>query len=244
MPSFNYVGSECSGETQPGARALRDAILARPEYDAAYSLGIYLCRDSSGGGGSLSLHAEGRAWDCGFPGECHPQGHALAAFLIAHADYLGVQRVIFCRREWGGLDARGRFEDFWEPYSGLSAHTDHLHIELNWEAALSLTVAKVNTLFGEEVTIVTGDRIDVFVRGSDGALWHKWYEGGWRPWASLGGEIKEGTAPAVIPWKGGLAVFVAGTDGQLWSMRWDGADWSPWEALEGVLTSGPAAVGR
>jgi hypothetical protein len=29
--------------------------------------------------------------------------------------------------------------------------------------------------------------IDVFVRGSDGALWHKHYESGWSAWESLGG---------------------------------------------------------
>ena len=32
-------------------------------------------------------------------------------------------------------------------------------------------------------------RLDVFVRGKDNALWHKWYDRGWSAWESLGGVL-------------------------------------------------------
>ena len=32
-------------------------------------------------------------------------------------------------------------------------------------------------------------RLDVFARGTDSALWHKWYESGWSEWEALGGTL-------------------------------------------------------
>jgi hypothetical protein len=85
-------------------------------------------------------------------------------------------------------------------------------------------------------------RSDVFVRGSDGALWHKDYQNGWSKWESLGGQLASGTGPAVSSWSAGrLDVFVQGTDGALWHKWWNGAQWSGWESLGGKLTSSPAA---
>jgi hypothetical protein len=37
-------------------------------------------------------------------------------------------------------------------------------------------------------------------------------------------------------------VFVRGTDNQLWHKWWDGSGWRGWEALGGVLASGPDAT--
>ena len=37
-------------------------------------------------------------------------------------------------------------------------------------------------------------------------------------------------------------MFVRGTDNQLWHKWWDGLNWSGWEPLGGVLTSGPAVA--
>jgi len=40
------------------------------------------------------------------------------------------------------------------------------------------------------------DRIDIFVRGADNALWHKcWDHGRWSDWESLGGVLT--SAPTV-----------------------------------------------
>jgi hypothetical protein len=58
----------------------------------------------------------------------------------------------------------------------------------------------------------------VFVRGTDNALWHKWYSGGWHGWESLGGVLT--SDPDAVSWGSGrIDVFVRGTDNALWH-RW------------------------
>jgi hypothetical protein len=87
-------------------------------------------------------------------------------------------------------------------------------------------------------------RTDVFVRGSNGALYWKTYNNSaWSPWTSLGGQIASGTGPAVSsPAAGGLDLFVVGTDGALWHRTYTGQSWTAWESLGGKVTASPAAV--
>jgi hypothetical protein len=86
-------------------------------------------------------------------------------------------------------------------------------------------------------------RIDVFVRGSDGALWWKYYQNGWSKWESLGGQLASGSGPAVASWSAGrLDVFVEGTNGALYHKWYSGGAWSGWQNLGGKLTSSPAAA--
>lgn len=179
MPTYNSPGTDCLGHAQPGLVALRDALL--PKFFPCYDLGIYNCRTTRGGD-NLSLHGEGRAWDAGFPGTCHTEGTRLAEFLVANADALGVQRVIWCGKEWGGPG-----EWFWEPYYGQSQHTDHVHVELNWDAATNLTRQQVETIYAQEgvfMALTDAEQKEIldFVRsmraGSDahpnyGDIWNK-----------------------------------------------------------------------
>jgi hypothetical protein len=85
-------------------------------------------------------------------------------------------------------------------------------------------------------------RYDVFARGTDNALWHKWYAGGWSGWESLEGELS--SPPAVASsGVGRLDVFIRGADNALWTKRYvSGSGWSGWTSLRGKLTSGPAAA--
>jgi hypothetical protein len=96
---------------------------------------------------------------------------------------------------------------------------------------------------GPAVSSWTPGRVDVSVRGTDGALWHKFTEGdAWSGWESLGGVLADGPAAASWGW-GRYDVFVAGVDGQLWHRRYDWpVGWSPWHSFGGVLTSGPGAA--
>jgi len=81
-------------------------------------------------------------------------------------------------------------------------------------------------------------RYDVFVRGTDYAMWHKWYWGGWANWESLGGIIT--SKPVAISWwNNRIDTFAIGTDNALWHKWWDNA-WYGWESLGGVCTSAPA----
>jgi hypothetical protein len=83
-------------------------------------------------------------------------------------------------------------------------------------------------------------RLDVFGRGTDNSLWHKWYAGAWSGWESLGGVLTSG--PGVAAWSPGrLDVFIQGTDHALWH-KWYAGRWSGWESLGGVLTSSPDAA--
>jgi peptidoglycan hydrolase-like protein with peptidoglycan-binding domain len=80
-------------------------------------------------------------------------------------------------------------------------------------------------------------RLDCFGRGTDNALWHKWFSGGWSGWESLGGVLT--SAPAAVSWgPNRIDVFARGTDNALWH-KWFNGSWHNWESLGGVLTSGP-----
>ena len=94
------------------------------------------------------------------------------------------------------------------------------------------------------------DRLDVFIVGTDGALYHKWWDGSnWGPSVSdfefmSGGITRD---PAVVSWDHDrLDVFVIGTDGALYHKAWNGSQWSPsvtgYEFLSGYIISNPAVA--
>ncbi len=119
---------------------------------------------------------------------------------------------------------------------GIAARATQLQLPDDWQwesLAGGLTSAPAAASWA-------AGRLDVFVRGPDNALWHKWYQNGWSGWESLGGVLA--SDPAVASWGSGrLDVFVRGTDNALWH-KWYQNGWSGWESLEGVLTSAPAAA--
>ena len=84
------------------------------------------------------------------------------------------------------------------------------------------------------------NRLDVFVRGTDQSLYHKWWDGrSWSIWESLGGILT--SAPGAVSWgPNRIDVFTRGTDQSLYHKWWDGSRWSDWESLGGTLTSAPA----
>jgi hypothetical protein len=105
------------------------------------------------------------------------------------------------------------------------------------------SIGGVSTSSPAAVSWGSSNRTDVFIRGSDGALWHSYYQGGWSKWESLGGQLAAGTGPAASSSGiGRLDVFVEGTTGAMWHKAWTGAAWSGWQNLGGVLTASPAAV--
>ena len=87
--------------------------------------------------------------------------------------------------------------------------------------------------------------IDVFVRGTDNAVWEKTTTNGgssWNAWTSLGGTLPSGTAPAACAQGSRVDLFVQGTDGALWHKYTTGTSWSRWESLGGKLISSPSAA--
>jgi hypothetical protein len=63
-------------------------------------------------------------------------------------------------------------------------------------------------------------RLELFGRGSDGAIWHNFQvapNSGWSGWSSLGGQMAGDAAPAVgINADGRLEVFAIGAEGAMW----------------------------
>jgi hypothetical protein len=90
--------------------------------------------------------------------------------------------------------------------------------------------------------------IDVFARGTDGALWQRTTANGgtsWSGWDQIGGQVAPGTGPAASGWSGHEDVFIQATDGTLWQKTWAASSgWSGWRSLGGQLTSSPGAVSR
>lgn len=87
------------------------------------------------------------------------------------------------------------------------------------------------------------DRLDVFVRGDDSGLHHRWLAGDWSAWEPLGGELV-GDPAAVADAAGRIDVVARGARGVLLHLVLDPGDPShpaDWEVVDGELTGDPAA---
>lgn len=110
----------------------------------ARSLGIYNYRPVRGST-SLSIHAEGRALDIGYPvvnGKAHTEGHNLLRRLGGAGRTLGIQAIIWDRRIYSARTPAGR------AYTGVNPHIDHLHVELTRHAGETLTAAFIQQTLG------------------------------------------------------------------------------------------------
>ncbi len=138
-----YEGAtSCTGRAADGAKALMSWFLGAYSGRGARNLGIYNCRNIPGSS-SLSLHGEGRATDLGVPvGAGWAQ--TLADALVANSRELGIQLVIYRRKVWSGRYPNSG----WRAYTGSNPHTDHLHVELSWHAARTLTAPAIQTQLG------------------------------------------------------------------------------------------------
>lgn len=132
-------------------------------------------------------------------------------------------------------------------------HTDGswpAHTHENYATVVPLWVTNVSSDYSSEPLFSTAawapNRLDSFVRGVDGAAYHKAWDGSsWSDWQYLGGYLT-GT-PEVVAWgPDRLDVFVRGGDMALYHKWWDGSSWGPsvtdWEYQGGVLMSHPSVV--
>jgi hypothetical protein len=89
------------------------------------------------------------------------------------------------------------------------------------------------------------NRLDVFVLGTDRALYHKWWNGSaWGPsltgYENMGGICS--SSPQVVSWGANrLDVFLTGTDSALYHKWWNGSAWGP--SLTGYERMGGTCVG-
>jgi hypothetical protein len=93
-------------------------------------------------------------------------------------------------------------------------------------------------------------RLDAFVSGTDGVLYHWVDNGTFVGWEGLPGVQPASDASAVSvagppTGPGVIDVFVRGSDGALWHRNYanvSAGSWSPWEKLGGAITGAPAPV--
>lgn len=126
-PVTQWELDHCRGP-QPAVVAFRDAVLFWTRPKGCYDAGIYNRRVQRGFFGritpaSASLHAVGRAWDCGVPDASvnAAVGQEIAWHAIGAANPCGIVEVIWNRYRWTA--ERGAV-----PYSGVDPHTAHVHI--------------------------------------------------------------------------------------------------------------------
>ncbi len=137
-----YQGAvRCTDGPTPGARALMAWFLGAHALHGGKNLGIFNCRTVRGGS-TTSLHGEGRAADLGVNPHGAAYGGDVAEQLRVHSAELGVQCVIWNRRIWSGAYPTEGFR----PYAGTNPHLDHVHVELSWDAARTLTAARVEQI--------------------------------------------------------------------------------------------------
>lgn len=85
--------------------------------------------------------------------------------------------------------------------------------------------------------------MDVFVAGTNGAVYEKVFTDKWYGWFSLGGQLAPNTGPGASAWPGqGMNCFVEGTNGALYQNTYTWSGWSGWANLGGQLSASPTAA--
>jgi hypothetical protein len=142
LPSPYEPQVSCDPVAKPGVLAFRDLMLGT--FKTGFDDGItHPCDTES----TVSEHDEGRAWDWALSASS-PTDRALADHLLDwlmakgpdgtwawNARRFGIMYVIWNGRIWGVYNA----DSGWRPYSGASAHTDHVHFSFSWDGAWKRT---------------------------------------------------------------------------------------------------------
>lgn len=131
----------CEQVLRDGVVRFRDLVLAA--YPGTGDAGMLRSCDVGG----VSEHKEGRAWDWRV-NAADPEDVLLVEDLLtwllapdalgnpaAMARRLGVMYVIWDAKVWKSYQAAKG----WQPYSGASPHTDHVHFSFGWAGALGAT---------------------------------------------------------------------------------------------------------
>lgn len=123
-----------SGGPQPGTTALRDLICDEfpwcprlPFYNSRDTDGNPVAPDGSGRKTSLSLHAEGRAFDA--MTMKLDEGDPLKDWCVRNSEALQIQEVIWQKRIWTSRSMQ------WNDFTGKNPHIDHVHIGQSWFGA-------------------------------------------------------------------------------------------------------------
>jgi hypothetical protein len=129
----------------------------------------------------------------------------------------------------------------------LSSIMNYCNPQWNNNGLLSATdIAGASKYYGGPHSIATvswgSNRLDSFFRGTDGALWHKYWNGSaWIGPESLGGFIT--SDPTAVTWGGNqIDVYARGGDGAVYHKGLNGTWGAGWEDLQGFIVGAPTAV--
>lgn len=137
-PAWAGNPGNCTGTFTSGAQVLRAHIQAN--FAGVTSIGGYSCRQNTANLAETSVHGVGRALDIMITpigGQANAAaGDRIANWLVENAQSIGVQYVIWNRVRWSGSSAAGRKV---ADYGGPNPHVDHIHAEINLDAAAKRT---------------------------------------------------------------------------------------------------------
>ena len=143
----------------------------------------------------------------------------------------------------GGINKDGRLEVFAQQPTGVLAHIWQVAPNAGWSTWSSLGAPPPGMMAGTVAVASNQDgRLEVFVVGEDGALWHIWQtapNNGWSTWASFSiPAAQTGLAAQPIVCanaNGTLAVFVIDSNQNIWYLRQTSPNngWSGWACLSG-----------
>ena len=110
-----------------------------------------------------------------------------------------------------------------------------------WQGTFESWVSLGGYIVGAPAVVAVNNRLMVFARGGDNALYVNTFDGtNWSGYAGLGGHLT-GDPVAVV--RGGVVdVFGRNVGGDIVSRRWDGSSWADWYSLGGWLDGNIDAV--
>jgi len=111
-------------EQTSATKFCKQLVLSKPEFSADKwkAIGIWSKRNIAGTN-TPSQHSMGNAIDWhGKKGIGDPVMQKLANWLVKNADIIQAQNIIYNRKIWNPSQG-------WHAYSGVSPHTDHVHVD-------------------------------------------------------------------------------------------------------------------
>lgn len=137
-PAWAGNPGNCTGTFTDGARILKEYI--EQNFPGVTSIGGYSCRANTANTAETSVHGVGRALDIMITpvgGRANAAvGDRIANWLLQNAAAIGVQYVIWNRVRWSGSVRSGSKD---AAYTGPNPHIDHVHAEINLDAATRRT---------------------------------------------------------------------------------------------------------
>ena len=131
-------GAGCSGGILGGTREV-SSYLQEIFPTRISSIQGYACRPNTGNRSQTSVHGTGRALDIFIPtvrgAADNGRGDVVANWLVQNAENIGVQFIIWDRATWNASRSGNKVRG----YTGPNPHVDHIHLEINADAAARRT---------------------------------------------------------------------------------------------------------